>query len=430
MNDGPFGQARSRTIATKRLYEIQLGKMLQNDSVGLTDRLVPYFKAKHVHWEGVVSSDLPLMWASQSDLGKYDVRQGDLLVSEGGDVGRAAILLKAPKQSIIQNALHRVRSSTSDVRFLCYTLKVIHGSGWLDVLCNKATIAHLTGEKLGELSIPAFPLPTQQAIASFLDRKTAAIDDLIEKKERLIALLAEKRAALINRAVTEGLDPNVPMKDSGVPWVGKIPTHWEVKRLRNISGGITVGVVVNPSSYVDDNGEVPFIYGSEVSPGKIDVSTARRISHRSNKILAKSRLRAGDLVCVRVGDPGVTAVVPQELEGMNCGSVMIIRRAEAFDSHWLCHTMNSPAGRHNIWLVAYGAAQKQYNIGHAVDFVYPFPPRLEQEEIALHLSKAEEHFSNATTHILAQVLRLQEYRQALITAAVTGQIDVPEEVPA
>ena len=79
------------------------------------------------------------------------------------------------------------------------------------------------------------PLPTQRAIANFLDEKTATIDDLIAKKERLIELLEEKRAALINRAVTKGLDPDVPMKDSGIPWIGEIPEHWEVRSLRRLS---------------------------------------------------------------------------------------------------------------------------------------------------------------------------------------------------
>ncbi|MGE0642025.1 MAG: restriction endonuclease subunit S, partial [Thermoanaerobaculia bacterium] len=83
-----------------------------------------------------------------------------------------------------------------------------------------------------DFRVPALPSRTQRAIADFLDRKTRAIDDLIRKKERLIELLQEKRQALITQAVTKGLDPNVPMKDSGIPWLGEIPAHWEVKKLR------------------------------------------------------------------------------------------------------------------------------------------------------------------------------------------------------
>ena len=279
-----------------------------------------------------------------------------------------------------------------------------------------------------ELPVLVPDIPTQKAIADFLDRKTAAIDALIEKKQKLLDLLAEKRAALINQAVTKGLDPNVPMKDSGIPWIGQIPAHWEVKRLKRISPRQTVGVVVNPSSYLDDSGEVPFIYGSEVSEGRIDADHARRISHYSNAKLRKSQLRAGDLVCVRVGDPGVTAVVPPELDGMNCGSIMIVRQAETFDSHWLCYVMNSNVGRQNVWLVAYGAAQKQYNIGHAVYFVYPVPPTMEQAEIATWLRSNTNEFARTITNLESSVARLQEYRQSLITAAVTGQIDVSSEV--
>ena len=282
----------------------------------------------------------------------------------------------------------------------------------------------LDADEFGRMLLLIPPYEKQKEIADFLDRKTAAIDELITRKQQLIERLEELRASLINRAVTKGLNPDVEMKDSGVEWIGEIPKHWEVKRLKYISPKQTVGVVVNPSSYVEDNGEVPFIYGSEVSAGVIDVSKARRITHRSNRKLIKSQLKTGDLVSVRVGDPGVTAVVPPELNGINCGSIMIIRSSDRFNSDWLCFLMNSKTGRHNVWLVAYGAAQKQYNISHAIDFLYPVPPIEEQEYIACFLNEESDKIGGIVVSFQEVVSRLQEYRQSLITAAVTGQLDV------
>ena len=211
--------------AARRDFDIQLGKMLQPTPNGPNDSENPYFKAQHVNWEAVQTTGLPFMWAQPGDEVQYGVRNGDLLVCEGGEVGRAGVVLNPPDRAIIQNALHRVRSlGTSDIRLLMYLLQHIASQGWFDVLCNRATIAHFTSEKFGDLPIPVPPLSEQRAIAAFLDRETAKIDALVAKKERLIELLQEKRVALISHAVTRGLpadaaaqaglDPNVPMKDS------------------------------------------------------------------------------------------------------------------------------------------------------------------------------------------------------------------------
>jgi type I restriction enzyme S subunit len=211
-------------------------------------------------------------------------------------------------------------------------------------------------------------------IAAFLDRKTAQIDALVGKKQRLIGRLQEKRQALISHTVTKGLNPHAPMKDSGIEWLGEIPQHWEVKRLKHISPRIGVGLVINPSTYTTDEG-VPFLFGGDIQPGKILTEKARRMTDENSRKLPQSRLHAGDLVTVRVGYPGVTAVVPPELEGANCASVMVVRGASAFVSQWLCYAINSPLGSDQINVVKYGAAQEQFNIGHAVEFVFPVPPR-------------------------------------------------------
>ncbi|HEV57808.1 MAG TPA: restriction endonuclease subunit S, partial [Phycisphaerales bacterium] len=195
-------------ISVKRRYEIQLGKMLQNKPYSDLDVSVQYIKALHVLWGKVDTSDLPEMWASPTDLKQFNIKSGDLLVCEGGEAGRAGIVDSAPDPCIIQNALHRVRGNGADVRFLQYALKTVGSRGWFDALCNKATIAHFTREKLAELRMPTPTLSEQRAIAAFLDRETARIDTLIEKKRRQIELLQEKRSALISHAVTKGLDPN------------------------------------------------------------------------------------------------------------------------------------------------------------------------------------------------------------------------------
>jgi len=162
--------------------------------------------------------------------------------------------------------------------------------------------------------------------------------------------------------------------------------HWIAKRLKHISPRIGVGLVINPSTYVTDEG-VPFLFGGDISPGRIHPEKARRMTDEDSRKLKASRLMAGDLVTVRVGYPGVTAVVPPELEGANCASVMVVRGSQSFVSQWLCYAMNSRLGSDQINVVKYGAAQEQFNISHAVEFTFPVPPKAEQQGIADHLDE-------------------------------------------
>ena len=272
------------------------------------------------------------------------------------------------------------------------------------------------------LAIP--PLQEQRAIATFLDRETAKIDALVAEQQKLVALLQEKRQAVISHAVTKGLDPNVPMKDSGVEWLGEVPGHWEVLPLKRVSPQQTVGIVVNPSEYVTDEG-LPFIYGGDISEGRIDYISSRRISPEDSQRNAKTQLRAGDLLTVRVGAPGITAVVPPECEGGNCASVMLVRQG-GFNSDWLCYAMNSRVVRYQVEIVQYGAAQEQFNISHAINFWVATPSKEEQEEIVQFLDSETGRLDDLTTEATRAIDLLKERRTALISAAVTGKIDVRE----
>jgi len=183
-------------------FSIQLGKMLQPDTSTSEDEQFEYLKALHVQWETIQTNDLPVMWASKYELGKYSVKKGDLLVCEGGEVGRAGILKDDLNNVIIQNSLHRVRSKINLNTFLMYVLENAASKNWFEILCNKATIAHFTGDKFSALRIPLPPLPEQQAIAAFLDCETAKIDALSAKVVTVIERLKEYRTALISSAVT------------------------------------------------------------------------------------------------------------------------------------------------------------------------------------------------------------------------------------
>lgn len=210
-------------------------------------------------------------------------------------------------------------------------------------------------------------------------------------------------------------------KDSGVAWLGEVPDHWEVCALKRISPQQTVGIVVNPSEYVAEDG-LPFLYGGDISEGRINHVSCRRISPEDSQRNEKTLLHTGDLLTVRVGAPGVTAVVPLECEGGNCASVMLVRRGE-FNSDWLCFVMNSRVVRYQVEIVQYGAAQEQFNINHAVDFLVPKPRRNEQDAIAKFLNHETAKIDALVSEQEKLIALLQEKRQAVISHAVTKGLD-------
>ena len=197
--------------------------------------------------------------------------------------------------------------------------------------------------------------------------------------------------------------------------VGVIPEDWEVKRLREISPSQSVGLVINPSTYYNSAGTVPLLVGSNVKENSIDWESANKITEEGNQQIPASQLFAGDLVMVRVGEPGVTAVVPKELEGANCASMMIIRRSQRFNSVWLCWILNSKLCRAQVENVQYGTAQKQFNISDAINFKVPVPTLAEQEAIAGALSDADAWIESLEQLIAKKRLVKQGAMQELLT---------------
>ena len=356
------------------------------------------------------------------------LKRGDLLLEKSGGgekqpVGQV-VIYDRDEPAVCSNFVAKISlASGMAPRFWMYKHAAAYSCG-VNVVAIKQTsgIQNLDQSQYFDEKCAFPPEEEQSWIARFLDRETAKIDALIAEKETLLNLLAEKRQATISHAVTRGLDRDVPMKDSGIVWLGEVPAHWEMRRLKTLSPSITVGIVVNPSDYVSDEG-LPFIYGGDIREGSISLESCRRIAPGDSDKQPKTRLNAKDLLTVRVGAPGVTAVVTEDCEGGNCASVMLIRRGD-FDSDWLCLTMNSRMVRYQVEVVQYGAAQEQFNIGHAINFWIATPPVREQQQLASRLSKRVQKIDDLSMDAQRTIALLKERRRALIAAAVTGKIDV------
>lgn len=298
---------------------------------------------------------------------------------------------------------------------------------WIDVFTYGARMPRISPDQVGNSLMPLPPMAEQQAIAAFLDRETAKIDALVTKKERLIELLQEKRTALISRAVSKGLDPNAPLKDSGVEWLGEIPAHWEVRKLKTIVPDITVGIVVTPAKYYVDQG-VPCLRSLNIAQGRISTEDLVFISQKANQLHEKSQIFAGDVVVVRTGRAGVAVVVPPELDGANCIDLLIVRRSEHLNPEFYYYVMNSQVVSLQVSLDSVGAIQEHYNTSTLGNLLIPCIPYNEQRAIAAYLNRETMKIDSLVSRVREAMGQLKELRTALISAAVTGRIDVREEV--
>ena len=314
------------------------------------------------------------------------------------------------------------------LEFARYFYRSEHVRLALSARVESATRSHqrCSPDDISKLPISWPSKPEQTTIATFLDRETAKIDELVAKQERLIELLQEKRTALITSAVTRGLDPNVPMKDSGVEWLGEIPAHWEVKRLKHVVPGITVGIVVTPSKYYVDEG-IPCLRSLNVSGGAIDTNDLVFISDSANELHRKSRIFSGDVVVVRTGQAGTAAVVPKGLDGTNCIDLLIVRRSDQVLSRFVYFYLNSHPAMSQAIEQSVGAIQAHYNTSTLAQLVVPKISMDEQSRMVLQLDAATRQIDQLIAKVQKALDHLKEYRTALISAAVTGKIDVRNE---
>lgn len=415
-----------QTRPVKGIFDVQLGKMFQNDAGSPDDLHVPYLKALHVNWGIVSIEDLPEMWASPSELKQYGVQNGDLLVCEGGEVGRSGIVYNPPQHCIIQNALHRVRGwHDSDIRFLMYVLHAVASADWFSILCNKATIAHFTREKLTALQIPVPSNDEQVEIADYLDRKTAQIDALIAKKERMIELLKEERAAVINQAVTRGLDPNVEMKDSGIEWAPRIPKKWHARPVKAFFD-VQLGKMLQPESGALGDRLTPYLKALHVNWGNVATSDLPEMWANSSD-LNQYGIQAGDLLVCEGGEVGRAGIVVEVPQGCIIQNALHrVRARENFDVRFLTYVLYSVAEAGWFSILCNKATIAHLTCEKLVALQIPATIGEEQREIADYLDKKTVQIDGQVSREERSIELLKEYRTALISEAVTGKIDLRE----
>lgn len=408
-------------------YEQVLGKMLdQRKATG--EHPTPYVRNVDVQWDQVNSDDLPLIDIEPTERERFTIKNGDLLICEGGEVGRTAIWNGNDGEVAFQKAIHRLRplDDTEDVRFFFYTMRFATAMQVFLANSNPNTIPHLTGEQLRGYRLPKPPLDEQKAISAFLDAETSKIDSLVTEQQKLIELLKEKRQAVISHAVTKGLNPNAPMKPSGIQWLGEVPEHWNVCRFQHaITFQEGPGILAKD---FHDHG-IPLV---RVSGVKGRWATLDGCNHLDPVLVAKRwehfRLRKGDLIISASASMGTVSEVSDVAIGAvpYTGLIRLVAVKGKAAKDFIRSLVVSDIFVKQIDLLKAGATIKHFGPTHLRQIRIPLPPEDEQQKIAEYIDAQLAKFDALEAEAERAIDLLQERCMALISAAVTGKIDVRE----
>jgi type I restriction enzyme S subunit len=319
------------------------------------------------------------------------------------------------------------------------TIRGDHHPRWLGELLRSMNLNQysqaaaqpgLSVEFISNLEVVVPPQEVQRATADYLDAETARIDALIEAKEDLLAILAEKRRAVITQAVTRGLDPSVAMRDSGVPWLGEVPAHWEDVRIRFLVDGIEQGWSPQADSREPTEDEWGVLKLSAVSRGTFDPTSAKALPPELDPRI-EYEVKVGDFLLTRANTPSLVGdacfVAATRPMLMLCDLIYRLRlRHDRIHGRYLAYFLTVPIGRTQIEADARGTSNSMVKISqeHIKSWRVPVPPVEEQVAIAEFLGREVDALDRMDQATLRTVQLLRERREAVIAAAVTGQLDV------
>lgn len=441
LRDMPRGWRQARLKHLAAVMPSNVDKKTSDDEASV--RLCNYVD---VYYHEVVSPDLDFMSATATpgQVRKFSLRRDDVLLtkdSETADDIAVAAYVRDDMPDVVCGyhlALLRPHLKKCDGRFLAWAMRSATMRAQTEVAANGVTRFGLAQSALGSLRLAVVDVDGQRVIADFLDRETEKIDGLVAKKQRLIELLQEKRSALISHVVTKGLDPDAPMKDSGIQWIGRVPEHWAVLRLKDLAESIQTGpfgTQLGAGDYVDDGTPVinpAHIIDDALRPDRtvgVGSDTAERLLHYA--------LRSGDVVCARRGQLGRCAVVRPECRGWIAGTGSLrVRPDSARAVPEYVQLLISQRGSRD-WLQLQSVGSTMDNLNERILGQLPVvaPSAAEQRRLLEFLEPGTIETAALVDKARRSIRLLSERRSALITAAVTGQIDVrtyrapePEEV--
>ena len=351
---------------------------------------------------------------------RYHVVEGDILISWSATLD---VYMWQGEKAWLNQHIYKVKVNRNKIieKYFYWTAKWFMGE--LNESSHGSTMQHLTTDKFGSFNVPLPPISEQHLITNFLDYETAQIDTLIDKQQTLIQLLKEKRQAVISHAVTKGLNSDVPMKDSGVEWLGEVPEHWAVIKLANYAiplNGDRGSNYPSGNDFVDEG--VFFISTSEVVDGYVKTDTASKITLKKYNQLGGLKIKKGDIIYCLRGSVGKSGICTFD-EGTISSSLMGIR-SMYIDPYYLILLLTSSSELQQRLMLVTGSVSANLSAQNVMGYKFAIPEKAEQLIIIAHVKNSLERIDILLSKATQAIQLMQERRTALISAAVTGKIDV------
>lgn len=382
--------------------------------------------------DGIINGEISFEKCRYIDEEQYEkfskklvIEPNDIFIGKAASIGKIARVKTNRKFTVWSPiAVVKVKSDYNPI-FVEYYFKSDIIQHQIELFSTSNTQKNIAMGDIPKMKFISPPIEEQTAIANYLDQKTSEIDDLIAKKERLIQLLEEERTAMINQAVTKGLNPTVPMKDSGIEWLGEIPEHWECNQLRRFIEDrrkVTYGIV-QPGEY-DPYGHF-MVRGQDYSKGWAHPDTIFRVTPKIEEPYARARLKTGDILYTIVGaGVGNIAIVPEWLNEANITqtTARLAINQEKANSEYIFYFLQSVYAEIQLSIYVKGAAQPGMNLSDLKLYYFTLPPIAEQKDIAEYIKINCSRISETTNVLSKEIELIKEYKTALISEVVTGKV--------
>ncbi len=395
---------------------------------------VPVVNQACIHWDGLRSQNFKYQRECDVSGWKGRLRIGDLLINSTGTgtLGRALVFRESGMFLADSHVtIVRFEPGKAHPHFIKYLVQTPMYQGYIyaALVAGSTNQIELSREGLRCTPCVVPPIEEQQNIAAFLDDEMVKLDALVAKKERLIGLLEEKRAALINGSVSRGLNPTFPMKDPGIWWLGRIPRHWQVKRLKYMVRGGLVNGVFKTKEHFGEGVKLINVVDIYQKDSRVDFEQLERV------VLSPSEVRVyavepGDIFFVRsslklegVAASALIDGVPEPAV-FECHLVKIRPVVPQIRPRFMAYYLNSTTVRHRLVSLAQTTTMTTIGQGELAGLEVTLPPMEEQVRVCEFLEGACGRLDAIIAKTREQIAKLQEYRTALISAAVTGGIDV------
>ncbi len=420
---------RLKTLASVQLSNVDKKSVEGQEIVHLCNYTDVYYNER-------ITRDLDFMSATATpeQVHRFSLRAGDVLITKDSeswtDIAVPAVVADDLPGVLCGYHLAHIRPGANNQgAFLSWAFAAVGLRDQFQVSANGITRFGLGGDAIrtGLFAVP--PDPEQRAIAAFLDREAGRIDGLVSKKERLIELLQEQRTALITRIVTKGLDPNVPMKDSGVEWLGEIPARWEVQRVKHLSKFVTSGSRGWAEYYSEEGSLFLRIGNLKTASIDLDLSDVQHVTPPQGAEGERTRVRSGDVLISVTALIGAVGVVSESVPTGFVNQHLALVRPSHFliRPRWLGYCVLSRVGQEQLRTNLYGGTKDGLSLDDIRSLITLVPPPEEQERLVDFLDRTGSQVDTLVAKIREAIDRLKELRTALISAAVTGKIDVREE---